>query len=140
MFKKIQAKLKNKKGFTLVELLIVIAVLGIIAAIAVPRFAGVLGSVKGSADLRAAELFVKEIEAEFMLEDWAFADGVNTVAKVASKPKEGFDGEIPTAQSSKAKMVAKITKSGDSYTITITDGATAAVELIKDKAISAPIK
>lgn len=140
MFKKIQAKLKNKKGFTLVELLIVIAVLGIIAAIAVPRFAGVLGSVRGSADVRAAELFAKEIEAEFMLEDWAFTDGVNTVAKVASKPKEGFDGSIPVAQSSKVAMVAKITKSGDSYTITITDGATAAVDLIKDKAISAPIK
>lgn len=140
MFKKIQAKLKNKKGFTLVELLIVIAVLGIIAAIAVPRFAGVLGSVKGSSDVRAAELFVKEIEAEFMLEDWAFKDGANTVAKVDNKPKEGFDGSIPVAQTSKKAMVATITKSGDSYTITITDGATTAVELIKDKAISAPIK
>ncbi len=36
MRKKIQALLKNQKGLTLVELLAVIVILGIIAAIAVP--------------------------------------------------------------------------------------------------------
>ena len=33
--------MKNKKGFTLVELIIVIAIIAIIAAIAVPKFTGI---------------------------------------------------------------------------------------------------
>lgn len=32
---------KNKKGFSLIELIVVIAILAIIAAVAIPRFAGI---------------------------------------------------------------------------------------------------
>lgn len=52
-------KLKNKKGFTLIELIVVLAVLGIIMAIAVPRFMGVQKDAEDAAD----ESTVKMIEA-----------------------------------------------------------------------------
>ncbi len=145
MFKKIQAKMKNKKGFTLVELLIVIAVLGIIAAIAVPRFTGVLSGVTAKADVRTAELFAKEIEAEFMLETWSF--GTATTLAVAppatsAAATTGFNGNIPQ-DSANGAMEATITRSGTAgaytYTLVITNSASTAVILLPSKAISGPI-
>ncbi len=42
-------KKKNDKGFTLIELIIVIVILGIIAGVAVPKFIGLAGSARTAA-------------------------------------------------------------------------------------------
>ena len=50
--------IKNRKGFTLVELVVVIAILGILAGIAIPRFMSATETARGAktvADLRTLE-------------------------------------------------------------------------------------
>jgi len=41
---------KKRKGFTLIELIVVIAILGVLMLIAVPRFTGTLNNAKKTAD------------------------------------------------------------------------------------------
>jgi len=58
MKKKLQKLLKNQKGLTLVELLAVVVILGIIAAIAVPSIAGIIDNSKKDAHIANAEQLV----------------------------------------------------------------------------------
>lgn len=61
MFRMIN-KLKNRKGFTLIELIVVLAVLAIIAAIAVPRFMGIQEQARIDADYSTGAMIAKAAE------------------------------------------------------------------------------
>ena len=53
----------NKKGFTIVELVIVIAVIAILAAVLIPTFSNVIGKAHASSTLQAAKSKFEEAYA-----------------------------------------------------------------------------
>ena len=61
-------KTNTKKGFTIIELVIVIAVIGILAAVLIPTFSGVIEKANESAAMQAArneyEVYLSEHAAE----------------------------------------------------------------------------
>ncbi|AOY77045.1 prepilin-type N-terminal cleavage/methylation domain-containing protein [Clostridium formicaceticum] len=68
-------KVRNKKGFTLIELIVVIAILGILAGIAVPRFTNVGDSAKISADEATARTIVGAVNLAIAAGDLVIHDG-----------------------------------------------------------------
>ena len=61
MFKKL-----NKKGFTLAELLVVVAIIGVLVAISIPIFTAQLNKAKYAADLANARAIYAELQADYL--------------------------------------------------------------------------
>ena len=57
-------KRNNKKGFTIVELVIVIAVIAILAAVLIPTFSGIIKKAQESSDVQLAKNFNTALAAE----------------------------------------------------------------------------
>lgn len=62
-------KRKNKKGFTLMEMLIVIGIIAILVAIAIPTFSGAQKKARYSADLANVRSWYAESLTKFVAEE-----------------------------------------------------------------------
>ncbi|OPJ56332.1 competence type IV pilus major pilin ComGC [Alkalithermobacter paradoxus] len=110
MIKAVRKVMNSKKGFTLVELIVVLAVLGIIAGIAIPRFGNIQEESKRKADIATGAVIGKAAEL-------ALANGETDVAvdKLVSK---GYLESLPKPQY-KADKDFVVTVTGGNVTVTV---------------------
>ena len=59
-------KQTNRRGFTLAELLIVVAIIAVLVAIAIPVFTKQLHNAKASADMANLRAYYAELQADFL--------------------------------------------------------------------------
>lgn len=111
-------KLTNKKGFTLMEMLIVVAIIAVLVAIAIPTFTGQIEKANQAAD--AANIRAAYAEAALKaLEN----DGTGS-ADTASVMKSGSWDKLTDTKEIGGVAVTAINKTkGSQMTVTITNGA-----------------
>ena len=99
-------KRNNKKGFTIVELVIVIAVIGILAAVLIPTFSGVIDD----ANENAAKQYARNTYTQLYADD--LADGKIDGNSAANTPLVYDTNTISYSYDANGKVTVKVLKNG----------------------------
>lgn len=111
-------KLNNKKGFTLIELIVVIAIIAILAAVLIPRFTGFTGDAREKAAMSDARNILVAVEAMR-----AQGDSSVTEAEIETYTGVNFDGTFnPTTIPITGGTDYSFTYTLNSHVATITNG------------------
>lgn len=135
-----QNQKKKRKGFTLIELIIVLAVMAIIAAIAIPNFAAVTTNAKKKADIQSCET-IKRVSLTLVAQG-DMPDGEYTLTPT-THALAGKEGEAATATASNKldsyfkDVKAPETNKEGTYTITVSKGDVTGVILTGSSDIKA---
>jgi len=97
MMKLMRKQLSNQRGVTLIELLAVIVILGILAAVAVPAVMGQIGNSKVEADLANQQMLQDAIE-RYQVINSSYPNSIETLLSTGNGGP--FIKEIPTLQQS----------------------------------------
>lgn len=110
-----------KKGFTLIELIIVIAILGILAAIIIPRLSGVKDNAKVTANRENVQAIQKALESYHAQYDVYPADAQLTSTTVGANLNQYLD-KVPQYKGGTAIVASyTVTNSQQNYEINLAD-------------------
>lgn len=138
-----ETKRRNNKGFSLVELIIVIAIMAILAGILAPQFIKYIKKSRVSTDIQNAQQIATAISAEY-----ADAGEETTVGFVVINDTTGDAGwKTGTADAQKGNRALKEVlggvpkvkaESGKAFAYTVGTGGTVTVYVVADNATSLP--
>ncbi len=94
-------RLNSEAGFTLTELLIVVAILGILVAVVLPNFTGILGNAKSSGNSAELNIVQTAVDAKLANTNATTTTAVTTATTDMSTAAGGF-GLAPTYMRSTA--------------------------------------
>lgn len=100
MLKNLRNRLKNQKGLTLIELLAVIVILGIIAAIAVPSIGGLINKTKEDAKVAEAVQIVNAAKLYITTNPTATSISKEQLMKYLDNVEETKDFSVLVSNSS----------------------------------------
>jgi general secretion pathway protein G len=93
-----QARLRRRQAFTLIELLLVLVILGILAAIVVPKFSGRTEQARQTAAQSQIATFGTALDA-FEVDNGYYPKGRNGLAELVSAPRDSQNWKGPYLKS-----------------------------------------
>jgi len=131
---------KNEKGFTLIELMIVVAIIGILAAIAIPQFSNYRTKAFNSAaisDLHTARLAEEAVFADYQEYGSTVATNVGAVIAGVALTANGWIATATTGESAPVSISNNVTLHAVVITTTLATATITSQHASGDKSYAA---